>query len=232
MAEFELIMPKMGESVAEATITKWLKNEGETIDLEESVLEIATDKVDSEVPAPVEGILKKKLFNVDDVVQVGTAIAIIETEAAGSVSAATNGSAENAAKEEAVKKAEAVVETASQTTSDEKIPARTEDGKFYSPLVRSIAQEEGVSLSELDSIEGSGSEGRVTKKDILSYIESRGKAPAKTPETPAPSAQPAPAKPKPAVKTLPPVTMRPGDEIIEMAETIIASTRLSAMLPT
>ncbi|MCC5918558.1 MAG: 2-oxo acid dehydrogenase subunit E2 [Cryomorphaceae bacterium] len=223
MAEFELIMPKMGESVAEATITKWLKEEGETIDMEESVLEIATDKVDSEVPAPVEGVLVKKLFNVDDVVQVGATIAIIETEAVSSNGAqvAVDKPAANAP----VAEAAAMVEKAVQTTSDEKIPARSDAGRFYSPLVRSIAQEEGISLSELDGIEGHGTEGRVTKNDILNYLKNRKEAPVKP--TTAPAAKPAeqvpassraaaPASPAPAAKSLPPVTARPGDEIIEM----------------
>ncbi|TVQ78471.1 MAG: 2-oxo acid dehydrogenase subunit E2 [Flavobacteriales bacterium] len=227
MAEFELIMPKMGESVAEATITRWLKEEGESIDLEESVLEIATDKVDSEVPSPVEGILKKKLFNVDDVVQVGTAIAIIEIagESAGTTPAAATESAPAATPQQAAVQAQEVVETAQAIvggTMD--IPSRTSEGRFYSPLVRSIAQEEGVSLEELDRISGTGNEGRVSKADLLNYLKTRGTAAASaSPAAPAPAAPSAPkpsessrATPAPQPKTAPPVALRPGDEIIEM----------------
>ena len=211
MAEIELIMPKMGESVAEATIIKWLKEEGDSIEVEESVLEIATDKVDSEVPAPEEGILKKKLFNEDDVVQVGQVIAIIETNAAAangaapspaveSVAPATNGSAVETS---AAQAAEQLVSEGASTAAVEEVP-RSLNGKFFSPLVRSIAKEEGVSASELEQIDGSGAEGRVTKADILAYVENRGSAPAAS----APAAKPAP---KPA-----PVSIGANDEIIEM----------------
>ncbi len=223
MAEFELIMPKMGESVAEATITRWLKEEGESIDLEESVLEIATDKVDSEVPSPVEGILKKKLFNVDDVVQVGTAIAIIEIagESTGTAPAAATESAPAATPQQAAVQAQEVVETAQAIvggTMD--IPSRTSEGRFYSPLVRSIAQEEGVSLEELDKINGTGNEGRVSKADLLNYLKTRGAA-TTSPAAPAAASAPKPsessrATPDPQPKAAPAVALRPGDEIIEM----------------
>lgn len=225
MAEFELIMPKMGESVAEATITRWLKEEGESIDLEESVLEIATDKVDSEVPSPVEGILKKKLFNVDDVVQVGTAIAIIEIagESTGTAPAAATESAPAATPQQAAVQAQEVVETAQAIvggTMD--IPSRTSEGRFYSPLVRSIAQEEGVSLEELDKINGTGNEGRVSKADLLNYLKTRGTAAASaSPAAPAAASTPKPSEssrttPAPQPKAAPAVALRPGDEIIEM----------------
>ncbi len=226
MAEFELVMPKMGESVAEATITKWMKEEGETIELEESVLEIATDKVDSEVPAPVEGVLKKKLFNVDDVVQVGSAIAIIETDAAVA-STSSNGSEVKETAQEAptaAVEAESIAAQGAVAAEGGKIPARTESGRFYSPLVRSIAEEEGISLQELNGINGSGNEGRVTKSDVLDYLSNRGAAPQPAASTPsAPAAAPAPSsraatdsKPAPAKMSAPPVDIRPGDEIIEM----------------
>ncbi|MEZ4803787.1 MAG: dihydrolipoamide acetyltransferase family protein [Gelidibacter sp.] len=187
MAKFELKLPKMGESVAEATITSWLKNVGDTIEADEAVLEIATDKVDSEVPSEVEGVLVEKLFNVDDVVQVGQTIAIIETEASGSV-------AESAPKAEPIKEV-AVAENASvaqvaQTVEAAKTavaPVTSSEDRFYSPLVRNIAKAEGVSQSELDAISGTGKEGRVTKDDILSYIENRSSQPAQIqqPQTPA-----------------------------------------------
>ncbi|WP_417603102.1 dihydrolipoamide acetyltransferase family protein [Owenweeksia hongkongensis] len=220
MAQVELIMPKMGESVAEATIIKWLKEEGDTIDMEESVLEIATDKVDSEVPSPTEGVLLKKLFGEDDVVKVGDPIAIIETEGGAS----ENGAAPAAeSKTEAPKSEPAVAEVQQMVTAaqeqTEDIP-RNSNGRFYSPLVRNIAKEEGVAVSELDSIEGSGAEGRVTKKDILNYIENRGSgAPASAPApSAAPAAKPA-AQPQAAAKPAPqaaPVSIGADDEIIEM----------------
>ncbi|AEV32006.1 dihydrolipoamide acetyltransferase family protein [Owenweeksia hongkongensis] len=220
MAQVELIMPKMGESVAEATIIKWLKEEGDTIDMEESVLEIATDKVDSEVPSPTEGVLLKKLFGEDDVVKVGDPIAIIETEGGAS----ENGAAPAAeTKTEAPKSEPAVAEVQQMVTAaqeqTEDIP-RNSNGRFYSPLVRNIAKEEGVAVSELDSIEGSGAEGRVTKKDVLSYIENRGSgAPASAPApSAAPAAKPA-AQPQAAAKPAPqaaPVSIGADDEIIEM----------------
>lgn len=218
MAQVELIMPKMGESVAEATIIKWLKEEGETIDLEESVLEIATDKVDSEVPSPTEGVLKKKLFNEDDVVKVGDAIAIIETEGEGAVDVAANAAPASASlngkseSEPAIAEVEKMVASA-QGTGD--IP-RNSDGKFYSPLVRSIAKEENISLNELENINGSGSEGRVTKADILNYISNRGSSPAVA-AAPVVSA-PTQASAAPAAKEIkaPTVVAGPGDEIIEM----------------
>ena len=218
MAQVELIMPKMGESVAEATIIKWLKEEGETIELEESVLEIATDKVDSEVPSPTEGVLAKKLFNEDDVVQVGQAIAIIETEGGASDNGAAPAAEET--KAEAPKAEAAVAEvqqmvTAAQTQTED-IP-RDSNGRFYSPLVRNIAKEEGVSVAELDAIEGTGAEGRVTKKDILGYIDNRGAgapAPAAAPAAPKPQAA-APKTAAPAPQA-PPVQIGGGDEIMEM----------------
>lgn len=219
MAQVELIMPKMGESVAEATIIKWLKEEGDTIDMEESVLEIATDKVDSEVPSPTEGVLLKKLFGEDDVVKVGDPIAIIETEGGASA----NGAAPAAeTKTEAPKSAPAVAEVQQMVTAaqeqTEDIP-RNSNGRFYSPLVRNIAKEEGVAVSELDSIEGSGAEGRVTKKDILSYIENRGSgAPASAPAPSAPASVPA-TQPQAAAKPAPqaaPISIGGSDEIIEM----------------
>lgn len=227
MAEIELIMPKMGESVAEATIIKWLKEEGDSIEAEESVLEIATDKVDSEVPAPEDGILKKKLFNEDDVVQVGQAIAIIETEGSGSADS-DSGQSEAAPAAEyaapaAAAEAEKMVANGAAVAAVEEVP-RSANGKFYSPLVRSIAKEEGVSLEELEAINGTGSEGRVTKADILNYLEQRGSAPAEAPKpavseakaAPAPPSAPAQSKAAPAPKAAPPVSIGANDEIIEM----------------
>ena len=212
MAQYDMIMPKMGESVAEATITKWLKNEGDKVAPDESVLEIATDKVDSEVPAQKGGILIKKLFKEGDVVQVGTVIAVIADSATKSVAAApvtAPASVAPAATTMQSAVAAAVVNASSEANSGD---------RFYSPLVRSIAKEENISVSELDSIKGSGKEGRVTKEDVLKYISSRKSAPVvavqnfeaqvKTESVAAPAASTAPSKPA--------VSLQAGDEIIEM----------------
>src|SRR6478609_6270920 len=166
MARFELKLPKMGESVAEATITNWLKEVGDKIEADEAVLEIATDKVDSEVPSEVSGVLIEKLFGKDDLVQVGETIAIIETEG-GAVEASTP-EVSNVIVEEIEKTVEVAKETVSAPVSF------FESDKFFSPLVKNIAKEEGISLAELESIAGSGKEGRVTKDDILNYIKNRG----------------------------------------------------------
>ncbi|SEQ86273.1 2-oxoglutarate dehydrogenase E2 component (dihydrolipoamide succinyltransferase) [Hyunsoonleella jejuensis] len=214
MAKFELTLPKMGESVAEATITSWLKDVGDTVELDEAVLEIATDKVDSEVPCEVEGVLVEKCFEVDDVVQVGQVLAIIETDdddvpATEVLEETTTETAEEVVNQltERVEKAQEEVSATAPTISSNE--------RFYSPLVKNIAKQEGISQQELDAITGTGKEGRVTKNDILSYIENRGKAPAKPekgtkPEIAKPSVQ---ETPKPQSK---PVVVSGEDEIIEM----------------
>jgi len=170
MAQVELKMPKMGESVHEATIIRWLKNEGDTIDADESVLEIATDKVDSEVPSTSAGVLIKRLFNEGDVVQVGAAIAIIGS--AGDEKNVSSGPAIVATPVQVAKEEVQVLApiAASQPINE---PVISGEGRFYSPLVRTIATTENVSQADLDRIAGTGAEGRVTKKDILSYIEAR-----------------------------------------------------------
>lgn len=167
MAKFELKLPKMGESVAEATITTWLKNVGDAIELDEVVLEIATDKVDSDIPSEVEGILIEKLFNVDDIVKVGETIAIIETadEDEGDYSSPIEQEIPNLAVSQISESILAVQETITPVTS-------TQD-RFYSPLVKNIAKEEGISQEELDALIGTGKDGRVTKNDVLLYIENR-----------------------------------------------------------
>jgi len=211
----------MGESVAEATITNWVKSIGDSIEIDETVLEIATDKVDSEVPSPESGILVEILFDVDDVVEVGQAIAIIETDASEASTSAPVA--------EATPAVEAEIETAIQTTIEDHSSTsinskESPSGKFLSPLVRSIASEEGVSMNELDSISGSGLEGRITKHDILQFVADKkaGKtaAPAAAPKaasTSKPAAKPAKAPAAPA-KTIsaPSVPVGPNDEIIEM----------------
>jgi len=207
MAQVELIMPKMGESVAEATVIKWLKNVGETIEMDESVLEIATDKVDSEVPSAVEGVLIKQLFNEDDVVLVGQAVAIIETDASAASTPVATKSTE-APKEVAV--VEEIVEKAMEKST---LPKSSDSNKFFSPLVRSIAQEEGINNSELESVNGTGKDGRITKKDILAYLSNRSAAPV---STPAPKASKPSNTIAPAQITAPKVPAMEGDEIIEM----------------
>lgn len=207
----------MGESVAEATIIKWTKNEGDSIKIDETVLEIATDKVDSEIPSPFEGKLIKKLFNENDVVQVGAVIAIISSDANASVAETPKTVAP------AQQTTAPVATTTAAVASIEKIDFSGSD-KFYSPLVKSIAKEEGISLAELDTIKGSGQEGRVTKADILAYLPNRNKQAATT-STAAPAVQKTDVKSSGGSMGVPDNTVlvqRPavsvgaGDEIIEM----------------
>lgn len=173
MAKFELTLPKMGESVAEATITSWLKEVGDTIDLDDAVLEIATDKVDSEVPSEVEGVLIEKLFNVNDVVQVGQVLAIIETNTNEALKT-------NQKSSSSIEESHRVKDIASQLTENIQIvkesiaPVVSTGARFYSPLVKNIAKEEGISQDELNRILGTGKDGRVTKNDIISYIANKG----------------------------------------------------------
>lgn len=200
MAKFEVVMPKLGESVIEATITRWLKDVGEMIEEDESICELATDKVDSEIPSPVEGKLVQRLFEEGDVVPVGTIIAIIEMEG------------EAGADDEDIKPVPA--------KSDENTPVATPDiavekdtsaastdfsgsDRFYSPLVKSIAKAENMDITELDKVAGSGKDGRVTKKDILAYLENR------TKPSVAHSAK------QPAI-TPPAISFGEGDTVVEM----------------
>lgn len=171
MAQYELLLPKMGESVAEATVIKWVKQIGDSIDLDDTILEIATDKVDSEVPSPVAGKLVKQLFKEDEVAQVGDVIAIIETEAGSTV-----------VEEEQTPVSAPVVEEKPEAIpgieqlSEEKPVVQTDfssSERFYSPLVKSIAAQENISLAELNSIKGSGADGRLNKDDLLNYISSK-----------------------------------------------------------
>jgi 2-oxoglutarate dehydrogenase E2 component (dihydrolipoamide succinyltransferase) len=184
MSKFELKLPQMGESVAEATLTSWLKEVGDSIEADEAVFEIATDKVDSEVPSEVDGVLLEKCFEVDDVIKVGQTVAIIEMagEAAASVeTSATQPVSETPSPEKAVPEVVQTVVSARETASPTSIPANTEDSeRFYSPLVRNMAKEEGIGQEELDAIPGTGVGGRLTKEDMRQYIEGRkqGAAPA------------------------------------------------------
>ena len=207
MAQFELIMPKMGESIAEATIIKWLKNEGDMIAADESVLEIATDKVDSEVPAPKSGKLIKKLFNENDVVAVGAAIALIEDESAASTAAPSpNKPATETPKTINENSVPFVPENIGATA------VTSQGARFYSPLVMNIAKTENVSMSELEAMPGTGSEGRVTKKDILEFVANRSAAPAASTT----QANNKPAIVEKSAPQAPAVSLNPGDEIIEM----------------
>ena len=156
----------MGESVAEATLTAWLKDIGDKIDADEAVLEIATDKVDSEVPSEVDGVLIQKLFEVDDLIEVGQTIAIIDTEAD------TAGATAHALEVVQVSKPSEVeqLETSIAKVQEEVNVLSSKDNRFYSPLVRNIAKKEGITQAQLDSIQGTGKDARVTKKDILAYL--------------------------------------------------------------
>lgn len=211
MARVELVMPKMGESIMEATILKWRKKPGDRVELDEPVLDIATDKVDSEIPSPVAGTVVEILFQENDVVAINKTIAIIETEASASQPAVSTPTSV------AVVAADVPYVPSAQGQPTEPI-ASTED-RFYSPLVRTIAKEEGISQAELDRIPGSGQDGRVNKKDILAYVAQRGKA---NFDGPYPQPQPAektPATPQPAVPVAPAapaVSISGNVEIVEM----------------
>lgn len=173
MAVVDLVMPKLGESIMEATVLKWHKQPGDPVKLDETVLEIATDKVDSEVPSTAEGVMEEILFNVNDVVPIGTVIARIRTGAAEPV-AATPRPPQPAASHQATASQQPVKSTAEQAVAHpQPVTANGNTGRFYSPLVLTIAAGEGVSMSELENIPGTGNEGRVTKKDILQYIEAK-----------------------------------------------------------
>ena len=170
MAKFELKLPKMGESVAEATITSWLKEVGDTVELDEAIVEIATDKVDSEVPSEVEGTLVEILFEKDAIVAVGQTIAVIEI--IGGEETSNQSFEEKVEVVEHVAEIEQTIEAASEI-KNLPITKTSDSGKFFSPLVRKIAETEGLSMEELDMLSGTGKDGRVTKNDILSYIEDR-----------------------------------------------------------
>jgi 2-oxoglutarate dehydrogenase E2 component (dihydrolipoamide succinyltransferase) len=233
MADFNLIMPKMGESIMEATILRWLKKPGDMVELDETILEIATDKVDSEIPSPVAGKLDKILFEEDAVVPVGQTIAVISTDAKVE-SPSGNGKASPPAQE--ISKAEAPApapqpapapKTPVVVTKTESIPyvpvtstgqgsavVSNSGGRFYSPLVRKIASSEGIGQAELDQIPGSGQGGRVTKSDILSYLGNRGTQQAPPASAPMAAVESAPTPA--STPTVPTVSQDGNIEIIEM----------------
>ena len=241
MAKVELLMPKMGESIMEATILKWLKKPGDTIALDEAVLEIATDKVDSEVPSPVAGVLAALMFEEGAVVPVGGILAVIETEAGATVSPSPAVAAPAPQAASAPVAAAMPAETANLSaaiTTKIESPAA---GRFYSPLVLNIANQEGVSMQELENLPGTGNEGRVTKKDILQYVADKkaGKTTANAAPAVATATAPAPAPVSsgaaPAASVTPVASVGGNMEIIEMdrmrrmiADNMIASKRTSA----
>ncbi|MES2239951.1 MAG: dihydrolipoamide acetyltransferase family protein [Bacteroidota bacterium] len=203
MARFELKLPRMGESVAEATITNWLKQVGDKIEADEAVLEVATDKVDSEVPSEVSGVLVEQLFSKDDLVEVGQTIAIIETEGEDVVV-----EVEETVAPEIIEEVTKTIEVAKETLAAPTTIKNSNSEKFFSPLVKNIAAAEGIGIEELERIPGTGSEGRVTKNDILEYLQNR----TKQPEAEVLKTVAAPVQQKAAA----PVSVSGGDEIIEM----------------
>lgn len=228
MAQIEIRLPKMGESVTEATITNWLKNIGDKVQMDEPLVEVATDKVDNELPSEAEGVLIKQLFGKDEVAQVGDVIAIISTDGGAAV--------ESVPAEEAVPTPAVAAQAAEVTVTNavaavngaSEVEKTGPSGKFYSPLVRSIASKEGISMAELETISGTGQNGRVTKKDILDFIANGGKqASAPAAEVKAVQAETsAPVKAAPAAAPSgggflsnikePIVMPGPDDEIMEM----------------
>ena len=215
MAKFELKLPKMGESVAEATLNSWLKDIGDHIDIDEAVVEISTDKVDSDVPSEVSGTLIEKKFEVDQVVEVGQTIAIIETEGdvqTPPIAPSPKEESQPTAKattEPPTNKVIADVQNTVVAAKDLIAPISSNGTRFYSPLVKNIAKKEGISQSELDQIAGSGKGGRVTKNDMLSYLETRAKT---STSTPTPSAPTHTSSPNPVASTV----SSGADEIVEM----------------
>lgn len=216
MSKFEIVMPKLGESIQEGTITKWFVKEGDTIEEDDMLFEVATDKVDSEIPSPVDGVIAKILHKEDSLVPVGEVVAIVEMEGEGDEEETSDSGEEKSDQKKEAQpdesKEEDTKEEPTEKGEDKEIraPSREMSNRFYSPLVRTIAKEENISAEELESIEGSGANGRVQKKDILEYIENR--------RQPKSTVQPATAKSAPAAerKAAPPVTAGEGDEVVEM----------------
>ena len=173
MATFDIVMPKMGESIIEATITKWLKNEGDHIELDDPIVEIATDKVDSEIPSPVEGTLVRLNYKPGDVVPVGEVIAVVDTGGEASGKQEKAAPAEKAPEKPVREKAQKTEPVRSGDEVKEPAAEPYVSSRFYSPLVKNIAKQENLTLRELDSIKGTGKDERVTKQDILNFLSSR-----------------------------------------------------------
>lgn len=216
MAVVDLIMPKMGESIMEATILKWLKQPGEAVQMDEPILEIATDKVDSEVPSTTAGIIESVLFNVNDVVPIGTVIAKIRTGAPETVPAAAPVTAPTP-----TTITTPIINT--KVAAEQPVSTNGHGARFYSPLVLNIASSEGIGMTELESIPGTGNDGRVTKKDILEYVSNKngGRTINYTTATSSAPAMAAISAKKPTAETVTPATATPVSysgnvEIIEM----------------
>lgn len=215
MAKVELIMPKMGESIMEATILNWVKKVGDNVDMDETILEIATDKVDSEVPSPVAGVLTEILFAENDVVAVGKVIAVLETSASNGVPQASPSIADTTPTAPAAPAAAPMPAAAVAPAAHAAPQAAAADDRFYSPLVRNMAKEEGISAQELGQVPGSGKDGRVTKQDMVSYLTARTAAPAMVAPT-APARPAAPAMDQPIIAAAPTTAPSGNVEIIEM----------------
>lgn len=230
MAEKPILVPKMGESITEATVIRWLKNVGERVEKDEPIVEIATDKVDNEIPSTEAGILTKQLFQDGDVVKVGEPIAMIDGEASeGAVSTSNAAPVITSAPVVEAVQAAAVIENQIASIQSESTATKNNTGsRFYSPLVMNIAAQEGIGSDELQNIQGTGLEGRVTKADILKYIANRGSAPTPSVQattvseitnsssptsTSTPTSTPAPSKPAVSKAA---VSLDNGDEIIQM----------------
>jgi 2-oxoglutarate dehydrogenase E2 component (dihydrolipoamide succinyltransferase) len=217
MSKFNIVMPKLGESIQEGTITKWFVKEGDTIEEDDMLFEVATDKVDSEIPSPVDGVIEKILHAEDSLVPVGEVVAVVNTtgdeeEDAG---APDETQEEDTSETTSEKQDDSVKESKGDLKKDEgKTPSREMSNRFYSPLVRTIAKEENISAEDLESIEGTGANGRVQKKDILEYIENR-KKPSASEQKPAAEAS-AGASTTFERKAAPPVTAGEGDKVVEM----------------
>lgn len=222
MAQVELIMPKMGESIMEATILKWVKQVGDSVEEDETILEIATDKVDSEVPSPVDGVIQEIRFQEDETVEIGKVIAIIGTDGEEATPQASPSVKETAEAPAEKTSSNGVNKPAPVMASADAPVERTDSSsRFYSPLVRTIAEKENISMAELEQISGSGLQGRVTKKDILAYVENRKSQSVSAPETKAPVQETAAPKPPkaPAAQSASgsaPVSASDNVEIIEM----------------
>jgi 2-oxoglutarate dehydrogenase E2 component (dihydrolipoamide succinyltransferase) len=222
MAQVELIMPKMGESIMEATILKWVKQVGDSVEEDETILEIATDKVDSEVPSPVDGVIQEIRFQEDETVEIGKVIAIIGTDGE-EVTPQASPSVKETAEAPAEKTSSNGINKPAPVMASADAPVERTDSssRFYSPLVRTIAEKENISMAELEQISGSGLQGRVTKKDILAYVENRKSQSVSAPETKAPVQETAAPKPPkaPAAQSASgsaPVSASDNVEIIEM----------------
>lgn len=221
MAQVDIIMPKMGESITEATILNWVKQEGDAVDVDDTILEIATDKVDSEVPSPVAGKIVKVLFKVDDVVPIGEVIAIIETEAGAQVSASPSVAP---AEDKIVAAPAAVAVPAPAAPAPQPAAAASasadfqESDRFYSPLVRAMADKERIGVAELEKIPGSGKDGRVNKQDMIAYLQRRdnGFIHGTNQQAQPTAASAAPAQPAASAEPVRVVSASGGDEIIEM----------------